>query len=107
MALEQYFAVVKKWWWLILASTLVATVSSYQAMSRVPRIYQSTTTVMIGQSLQKANPTNQDFYISQQLAQTYAHMVSRQPVLKTAAEALGLAYVPSATNVSARTVQRC
>jgi len=104
MALEQYFAVVKKWWWLILASTLVATVSSYQAMSRVPRIYQSTTTVMIGQSLQKANPTNQDFYISQQLAQTYAHMVSRQPVLKTAAEALGLAYVPSATNVSARTV---
>ena len=104
MALEQYFAVVKKWLWLILASMLVATVSSYQAVSRVPRIYQSTTTVMIGQSLQQANPTNQDFYISQQLAQTYAHMVSRRPVLQTAAEALGLPYVPSAANVSARTV---
>ena len=60
MALEQYLAVIKKWWWLMAVSMLVAATSSYLAVSRVPRIYQSSTTVMIGQSLQKANPTYQD-----------------------------------------------
>lgn len=104
MALEQYFAVVKKWWWLMVASTLVAAVSSYLSLSRVPRIYQATTTVMVGQSLQKTDPTYQDFAISQQLAQTYANMVSRQPVLTSAAEALSLPYVPWSGNVAARTV---
>jgi non-specific protein-tyrosine kinase len=104
MALEQYFAVVKKWLWLMVVSMLVAVVSSYLAMSRVPRIYQATTTVMVGQSLRKANPTYQDFSISQQLAQTYVNMVWRQPILKGAAEALGLSFVPWKGNVSARTV---
>ena len=104
MALQQYFAVVKKWWWLMVASMLVAAVSSYLAVSRVPRIYQATTTVMVGQSLSKANPTGQDFYISQQLAQTYVNLVWRQPILKGAAEGLGLPYIPWAGNVSARTV---
>jgi succinoglycan biosynthesis transport protein ExoP len=104
MALEQYLAVVKKWWWLMVASMLVAAVSSYLAVSRVPRVYQATTTVMVGQSLREANPTYQDIAISSQLAQTYVNMVWRQPILKGAAEALGLPYVPWAGNVSARIV---
>jgi len=83
---------------------LVATVSSYVSTMRVPRIYQATTTVMVGTSLQKANPTNQDLYISEQLAQTYAGMVRRRPILQGAANALGLPFIPSEGNVSARNV---
>jgi polysaccharide biosynthesis transport protein len=61
--------------------------------------------VMVGQSLEKLNPNTQDFYISQQLAQTYAQLVRRRPVLTGAAQALGLEYVPSAANIITRQIQ--
>jgi len=99
--LTRYFIAIRKWWWLIAISTLVAAVSSYVAVSRMPRIYQASTTIMVGQGLQSANPDSQDLYISQQLAQTYREMVTRQPILGAAAEALGLSYVPSPQDVSA------
>ena len=76
----------------------------YASTLQMPRIYQATTTVMVGQVLQQANPTSGDIYISQQLAETYAHMAVRQPVLSGAAQALGLEYVPVADTVSTRLV---
>jgi non-specific protein-tyrosine kinase len=101
MELKWYFTALKKWWWLLVASTLVATVSGYVGVSRMPRIYQAATTVVVGQGLQSANPTGQDLYISQQLAQTYREMVTRWPILSAAAESLGLPYVPRSEDVSA------
>jgi len=104
MALEEYWAIAKKWWWLLILSTLVAVGSSYYSVSRMPRIYQATTTVIVGQSLNKSNPTYNDFSIGQQLAQTYVNMVQRQPILQGAAAALGLDYVPWSGNISAAIV---
>ena len=101
MELKRYFAAIKKWWWLLVISTLVAAVASYFAVQRMPRIYQATTTIMVGQGLEIANPNSQDLYISQQLAQNYREMVTRGKILGGAAEALGLSYVPSPQNVSA------
>ena len=49
MVILEYLNIVKKWWWLIVASVLVASASSYYAVSREPRIYQATTTVVVGQ----------------------------------------------------------
>jgi non-specific protein-tyrosine kinase len=106
LELERYFSVVKKWWWLVAASVLVAVVSSYFSVSRAPRIYQASTTLMVGQSLGKANPSTQDFYIGERLAQTYADMAVRGPVLQGAADALGLPFVPSPANVTARNIPR-
>ena len=104
MVLEQYWAVIKKWWWLMVVSTFVAAGASYFSVSRQPRIYQATTTLMIGQSFLKANPTYQDFDISSLLAQTYVNMVQRRPILEGAADALGLSESPWPDNVSARVV---
>ena len=101
MELKRYFSAIKQWWWLLVAATLVATISGYIAVSRMPRIYQATTSLMVGQSLREANPTNQDLYISGQLAQTYREIVTRQPILRGAAESLGLPYVPRDEDVSA------
>jgi capsular exopolysaccharide synthesis family protein len=101
MEIRQYFTIIKKWWWLILASTLVASAASYYAVSRMPKIYQAGTTVIVGQSLQQANPNDSDLWISQQLAQTYQDLASRQPILQGAADALGLPYVPAKEDVSA------
>jgi succinoglycan biosynthesis transport protein ExoP len=104
MQLEHYFAVIRKWLWLIVASVLVATVSSYVGTLQTPRIYQATTTVMVGQVLEQPDPNTQDLYLSQQLAYTYADMARRRPILEGVAEALGLDYIPSAQDVSARQV---
>jgi succinoglycan biosynthesis transport protein ExoP len=104
MQLEQYFAVIRKWLWLIAASVLIATVSSYLGTLQMPRIYQATTTVMVGQVLEQPDPNSQDLYLSQQLAYTYADMARRRPILEGVAEALELDYTPSAQDVSARQV---
>jgi len=104
MELKQYFGVIKKWWWLAVTCVLIASVSSYMGTQQMPRIYSATTTLMVGQALQQANPSSQEIYLSQQLAQTYATMVKRKPILEGAARALGLQYIPAAGNVSARVV---
>jgi non-specific protein-tyrosine kinase len=104
MELTHYFTVVRRWWWLMVACVIVASGSSYYGTTQMPRIYQATTTVMVGQSLQEVNPNSQDLWMSQQLAQTYAEMVKRRPILQSAAEALGLAFVPSSGSISTRQV---
>lgn len=104
MQFQQYWDIVRRWWWLMVACTVAAAGLSYVATLGMPRTYQATTTVMVGQALQQANPSGSDLYISQQLAQTYAQMVLRQPILSGAALALGLEYTPTADTVSTRLV---
>lgn len=89
----------------MVACVLVASVSSYIGTLGMPRIYQATATVMIGQSIQEANPSSSDIWVSQQLAATYSQMVKRQPILQGAARALGLNFIPSGANVSTRSIE--
>ncbi len=102
--LIQYLGVLRRWWWLLGAAVLIAGVSSYFGTTQTPRIYKATATVMVGQSLQAANPSNQDLYTSQQIAQTYAELVKRQPILSGAAESLGLDFVPKPESITTRQV---
>lgn len=102
--LSPYWAMLRRWWWLLAACTLVAGVFSYLGTTQMPRIYQATSTVIIGQVLEQVNPTGQDFWITQQLAETYREMIRRRPILEAAAQTLDLAFVPSPGNVSATTV---
>lgn len=104
MHLQDYWVIVRRWWWLMVACAVVAAGLGYIGTLAMPRVYQATTTVMVGQALQQANPTSGDLYISQQLAETYARMVQRQPVLSGAAQALGLEHIPAADAVSARLI---
>ena len=90
MELLQYAKRVLRWWWLILLCTGIAGAASYVASSRLPPIYQTTTTLLVGQVFQKANPTGQDFYTLEQLAGSYAQIAVRQPILQAAIDDLGL-----------------
>jgi capsular exopolysaccharide synthesis family protein len=96
--------IAAKWWWLLVASTMVSMVTSYYAVSRMPRIYEASTIVMVGEALTKTNPDNEDFQISQQLAQTYSKIATGQSVLSGAADALGLPSIPRAEDVSVQLV---
>jgi succinoglycan biosynthesis transport protein ExoP len=88
--LRQYASVILKWWWLIAASVIVAGVASYLGARATPRMYQSRTTLMVGQVLQNPNPSTSEFYTGQVLAQSYVDLARREPVLKATLEALKL-----------------
>lgn len=88
--LSHYLKIIWKWWWLILLSTAIAAVGSYVASKQQPRLYQTTATLMVGQVIQKANPTGADFSTVQQLAESYAQMANRQPILQATVDSLGL-----------------
>jgi len=75
--------------WLIVLSTVVAAVFSWLAVKDQPPIYQTTTTLMIGQTIEKVDPNYADFYTSERLAQTYSELIKREPILKATARALG------------------
>jgi len=89
MELRQYVAVLRKWWWLILLSTAVAAFFSWLAVKDRPAIYQTHTTLMIGQAIEQPDPNYADFYTSERLAQTYSELVTREPILRGTAGALG------------------
>ena len=101
LELKEYILPLRKWWWLIVAATLVATVSSFLATRQQPPIYQTRTTVIIGNSMNNPNPNSYDYYQSQQLAATYADIVKRDTVRQATMTALGLTFLP---DYSARTV---
>src|SRR5512136_1110916 len=90
MELRQYTNVILKWWWLILLSVILSTTSSYLATRAMPRTYQTRTTVMVGQALSNPNPDSYEFYTGEVLAQSYADLGKREPVLRATLDALGL-----------------
>lgn len=90
MELRQYFKSVLRWWWLLVLSTGIAAVASYMASSQQPKIYQTSTTLLVGQVIQKDNPSYNDFTTTERLAESYAQMAKRQPILQATVDSLGL-----------------
>ena len=50
--LSRLWDVLRRWWWLLLACMIVAAVSSFLGTTQMPRIYQATSTVIVGQTLE-------------------------------------------------------
>lgn len=107
MELRQYFSVVWKWLWLVILSTAIAAGVSYYVSMLQPRVYQASTKLIVGQSIQSVNPNSGDLYTSGQLAQTYTQIVTTLPVLQGTIAALGLKMSPDQLrgNVSARIIE--
>ncbi|MCA9994246.1 MAG: polysaccharide biosynthesis tyrosine autokinase [Anaerolineales bacterium] len=97
MELKAYITPLLKWWWLLLAATGVATVSSYLAVRQQPAIYQAKSTLLIGNAIENPNPTGNEFWLGQQLAQTYTDIGQRTVVKEATMSALGLTWLPEYT----------
>jgi non-specific protein-tyrosine kinase len=87
---RKYLRAFFRWWWIILLLTGAAVLSSYFYSQRLPRVYEATTAVNVGQSIQVADPTIQDIDTSRRLAQTYALIIRRQPIMQAVIESLDL-----------------
>lgn len=88
--LKRYLRVIWRWRALILAAMLLAGIGSYLALPSLPRVYRSTTAIMVGEDI--ANPTvrQEDQQISQRVLVSYMGMVRREPILKATIDTLNL-----------------
>jgi non-specific protein-tyrosine kinase len=57
-------------------------------------MYRATVTLMVGNAIQNLNPSNNEFTLTQQLADTYVDMVKRRPVQEGTRTVLGLDWLP-------------
>jgi polysaccharide biosynthesis transport protein len=97
MELKDYLRPLRKWWWLIVLATLVAAVSAYFAMRQQPPIYRTRTTLMVGTAIENPNPNGNEFWLSQQLANTYADIVKRDNVRAAVMQRANLTFLPEYT----------
>lgn len=94
MELRRYFFPLIRWWWLLLTATVVAALFSFLATTQQAPVYQASTTLMIGQVINNPNPDSNEFWLSQQLAETYADIANREKVREGTMQALGLTGLP-------------
>lgn len=90
MELIRYLDVLRRWFWLIVLAVALSAGSGFIASLLAVPVYRTTTTLMIGQSINKANPTANDFYAGEQLARTYVQLVTRESILAATIDTLGL-----------------
>ncbi|MDX1520715.1 MAG: polysaccharide biosynthesis tyrosine autokinase [Anaerolineae bacterium] len=90
--LRRYLTLGLKWSWLLILLPVAAGAYGYWTTVQPPPIYRATTTIIVGQSYQRTDVNSSDFYLSQQLATTYAEMARRQPVLQGVVERLSLTF---------------
>lgn len=97
MDLKAYISPLQKWWWMILAAGLIAAAASFLITLGQPAIYQSRSTLIVGQSLTNPNPNSTQFFLEQQLASIYADLATRESVKRDTMTALGLTFLPEYT----------
>jgi len=90
MELIKYLDVIRKWFWLIVLATVLATGSGLIASLLAVPVYRTSTTLIVGQTIQNPNPNAGDFFAGTQLAVTYAQLVTREPILSATVSTLGL-----------------
>jgi len=98
--LSGYLVVARRWWWTLLVATWIAGLVGFVAATRITPTYESRTSLLVG-------PIQADIdtlRASGQLVQTYAELVTSQPLLESAISELGLAMKPSELRQSTRAV---
>jgi len=81
---------IRSSWWLIVIFTIAGGLIGFGRYMLEERTYAATTTLLIGRPLSDAQLNQDALLTGQHLAQTYADLVTRQPVLQGAAQQLGL-----------------
>ena len=90
LEVRKYAIAALRWWWFIILVSILGGLIGLQISKKQPPIYQATTTLMVGQLTQSSGLTKTDLQTSELLAQTYANIARRQPVLQGVIDTLNL-----------------
>ncbi len=77
---------------LILVGVIAATFAAFVVSNMLPKVYESRTTLLVGQSLTAANPDYNQLLVSQRLTGTYVQIATTSPILEQVANDLSLPY---------------
>ncbi len=96
MNLQRQIAAILRSLPLIAAGALLAGLPVYQLVSGQPRVYEASSTVLVGQALTDANPDYLGLEVSRNLAGTYAWLAGTDGQLQRVIDELGLDTTPEA-----------
>ena len=106
MELRIYLTIARKWWWLFLLCVSAAASAGYLISRSSTPIYQSTTTLMVGQSPQAVASSTAGPAANEYLVESYGEMVRRQPVLQATIEAMNLPTLKGAEPITWQELKR-
>src|SRR5688572_18245478 len=81
---------MRRLWLLVISLILAGGVCGYLLSTGMTKVYEATTTFLVGEALRSTNVGIDEVKASQSMAQTYADIVRRQPVLEGAITKLRL-----------------
>lgn len=90
--LRRVVAMVGRRWWLLVMLPVIAAAAGFAISQRIEPVYQATTSVIVGQSIQATNLDSRDIQTSERLALSYADIARRQPILEAAVVSLDMGY---------------
>lgn len=94
MELRQLFTLVKRWYWLLILGLVVGVASGF-LISRIQKpVYEATTKVLILHEPQQSTSTLA-YLTEDQLIQTFASLITIQPVLNAVSAQLGYQVFPT------------
>lgn len=88
--LRRYLAVALQWGWLLALATLLAGLAAYLISKGMTPVYQASTTVLINEAPATQGADYAAVLTSERLAQTYAQLMTKEPVLEGVLDRLGL-----------------
>ena len=92
--IKQYVKLVLKWWWLLVIGAVIPVVVSFYFTAQEEPLYQARVVLMVGTTLQSADPDAYEIGIAERLARGYAEMVRYRPVTNEVISKLGLNQSP-------------
>lgn len=94
MDTRRSLGVLRHWAWLLVASVLLAGGAAFLVSSALPKTYEASVTLIVGQSLQATSPDYNQLLASQRLSQTYADLATTSPILSRVIDREGLDTTP-------------
>lgn len=88
--LRHYALLLWNWIWLILLAALLGAGAAYYTSSQMTPVYQASTTVLVDESASDGSSEYQSILMNERLTQTYAELLTKQPVLEAVREKLSL-----------------
>src|SRR5438270_713208 len=92
MQLRRYLALVWKWAWLLTLGFVLGTLLGYAYSKSQTPTYEASATLLVTPASNGIGQNFNDILAGQQLARTFAQMITTRPVLTSAAKDLGLTY---------------
>lgn len=86
--LRRYIGLLRRWAWLAVLAAILAGGAAYLLNKRMTPIYQASTTMLINEASSTRSADYTSIMTSERLAQTYAQLITTQPVLEEVANRL-------------------